>query len=173
MAPATGLVSVQEYLATDYMPNAEYEDGVVTPKPMPTYLHNCLLRELMLLILRHNPKLDPVQEQHVLIREGKFLIPDLIAQRIDQIQSPYPKSPFPLCVEVLSPDDRMSAVLEKCEAYVKFGVPTTWIIDPVSRRAWIFDGDCLPAEVPAHGHLTAEGLSIPLAELFARLPSNL
>ncbi len=173
MAPATSLVSVEEYLATDYMPNAEYVDGVVTPKPMPTYLHNRVARELLFLILKYNPKLDPVQEQHVLIREGKYLIPDVAALRADEPQSPYATKPFPLCIEILSPDDRINQVLEKCRDYLRFGIQTVWIIDPVLRHAWIFQNDVMPTEVSSNGTLVAEGLAISLSELFQNIPSNL
>ncbi len=170
MAPVTNLVSVEDYLATDYMPNAEYEDGVVRHKSMPTYLHNRIARELMLLIMKYNPTLDAVQEQHVQIREGKYLIPDVLAQYSNDIQSPYVNRPVPLCAEVLSPQDTISQVFAKCEEYHRWGVPTVWVVDPQTRLAWIYSQGGVPHEVSPTANLVAENLSIPLAEVFRGLP---
>ena len=45
----------------------------------------------------------------------------------------------------------------------------TWILDPDERRAWLFRKQHRPEEVPADGSLLAEGVSIPLAEVFVAL----
>lgn len=41
-----------------------------------------------------------------------------------------------LWVEVLSPDDRFSRVLNGLQDCLRFGVKTIWIIDPYSNTAW-------------------------------------
>lgn len=74
-----------------------------------------------------------------------------------------------LCVEILSPDDRMSEVCAKCEEYLEWGVETTWIVDPDAQRAWEYRRGQRPNEVPASGSLTADGISISLADLFSSL----
>lgn len=165
----TGLVSVEEYLATDYTPNAEYEDGVVRPKTMPTYWHSLLEFAISKLIRERNPKLVAAPEQTVRIREGRYLIPDVVAQWRDDIQAPYPTRPVALCVEILSPEDRMSAALLKCEEYHAWGVETTWIVAPESKRAWVYQKGRLPHEISGDGNLEAEGLAVPLASVFAEL----
>jgi Uma2 family endonuclease len=43
--------------------------------------------------------------------------------------------PF-LCIEVLSPEDRMSHALIVAEDYFSMGVPNVWIIDPVDGTAY-------------------------------------
>jgi len=42
-------------------------------------------------------------------------------------------------IEVLSPDDRMAAVLEKLEEYRGWGVRHVWLVDPHSRRMYAWD----------------------------------
>ena len=64
---------------------------------------------------------------------------------------------------------RVSELFAKCEDYLEWGVESTWIIDPESRRAWEYCKDNLPTEIAANGSLTAGEISIPLADVFAVL----
>lgn len=171
MVPVTNQVSVEDYLTASHRPNCEYEDGVLHPKPMPTWDHSIIQARLILLLMQHAPSLIAAPEVTVHVRPGKFLVPDVVAQHRDQIQRPYPTEAVALCVEILSPDDRMSEVLAKCEEYHRWGVPTTWIVDPESRRAWIYRRTERLTEVPAAaGSLESDGgVSISLASLFSAL----
>ncbi|WP_225154507.1 Uma2 family endonuclease, partial [Bradyrhizobium sp. NBAIM08] len=49
--------------------------------------------------------------------------------------------PF-ICIEILSPEDRVPRVQNRIEDYVRFGVPYVWMFDPAQRRAW----RCLPGQ---------------------------
>ena len=169
MSAGTTLVSVEEYLRTNYKPACEYVDGILHPKPMPTWMHGLLQAQLAMLINQGFHDFVAASEVNVQIRAGKYFVPDIIVQRRACIQSPYPTSPVHLCVEILSPDDRMSEVLAKCEEYHAWGVDTTWIVDPETRRAWEYQRGQRPAEVPAAGALRADGIAIPLADVMAVL----
>ena len=87
-------------------------------------------------------------------------------QRRDRIQDPYPIEPVHLCIEILSPGDRMSEMLAKCEDYHAWGVEATWIVDPESRQAWEYRRGSRLIEVPPDGSLTAPGISLHLARIF-------
>lgn len=167
---ATGaLVSVEEYLSTSYKPNCDYIDGVLRQKPMPTRKHSTIEGRLSYLITAGFPDFDPEPELTVRVRADKYLVPDLAIQRRDRIQDPYPTEPVHVCVEIMSPEDRMGAVVTKCEEYHDWGVETAWIIDPEARRAWEYRKGQHLVEVPPTGSLTAPGISIALADLFATL----
>ena len=112
-------------------------------------------------------------EVTVRLREGKYFVPDVIVQRLDRIQEPYPTSPVHLCVEILSPDDHMSEALAKCEQYHAWGVETVWIVDPEAEQAWEYRSGERPLKrFRATVRLTAEGISIPLAEVFSVLHAH-
>jgi Uma2 family endonuclease len=166
---ATGaLISEQEYLSTTYKPGCDYLDGVLRQKPMPTWKHAVIQAQISALINRSREFLAG-SEFTVKIRTGKYLVPDVAVQRRDRIQEPYAIEPVHLCVEILSPEDRFSEAIGKCEEYHEWGVETTWIIDPESRRAWELRKRQRPVEIPSHGSLGAEGISVSLAELFSVL----
>lgn len=169
MAAGTTSIPVEEYLRTSYQPNCEYIDGVLRQKPMPTWNHAALEGRFFELISSGFPDFAAGCEATVRIREDKYLVPDVVVQYRNRIQRPYPTDPVHICIEILSPDDRMSEVLAKCEEYHAWGVAMTWIVDPEARRAWEYRSGQRLAEVPANGSLTAEGISIPLSDLFSIL----
>ncbi len=169
MAPTAQLVSVAEYLATETKPASEYEDGIVTQKALPFRKHGLIQGWLIEVLRNAAPDLEPASEITVQIHPSKFLVPDVLAQRRDQIQDPYPTQPVALCIEILSPADRLSEALAKCEAYLAWGVPHTWIVDPERRCAWTYAAGDRLREVPADGALVAQDVSIPLATAFQPL----
>ncbi|HXB70068.1 MAG TPA: Uma2 family endonuclease [Candidatus Acidoferrales bacterium] len=163
------LVPVEEYLSTTYKPACDYVDGVLYQKSMPTWDHGSIQGQFYMLITQGFPQYKAGSEVTVQIRTGKYLVPDLIVQHRDRIQRPYPTVPVHLCIEILSPDDRLSAVIAKCEDYHDWGVETVWIVDPDGPRAWEFRKGARPVEVPLTGSLTAPGISISLRDLFSTL----
>jgi Uma2 family endonuclease len=169
MAVGTTHISVEEYLRTNYEPNCEYIDGVLRQKPWPTWHHGMLEGRVALLINVGYPDFVAGIEATVRIRPTRYLVPDVAVQRANRQQQPYPTEPVHLCIEIKSPDDRIGDLFNKCSEYHEWGVETTWIVDPESKRAWTYRKGQLPTEVPALGALTAEGISISLSDLFSVL----
>ncbi len=149
-------------------PNYEYWFGEAIQKPTPTWLHGVLqaiLRELLRragyyagteIELRIDPDWQPV--------------PDVIgvAHWIDQ---PYPQEPVDVVIEVLSPDDRMVYVLEKCKQYARIGTQSIFWIDPLSREGWQWDRKAEALQRVKAFELP-NGNSISLDEVFAELDSE-
>jgi len=63
----------------------------------------------------------------------------------------------------------MSEVLAKCEEYHAWGVEVAWIVDPESKRAWVYRSGQRPMEVPPAGSLAADGISILLQDALSVL----
>jgi Uma2 family endonuclease len=160
---STTLMPVEEYLRLTEKPYSEYRDGVLYPKAMPTTFHGLL--QSMLLIALHKRGLQAAPEVTVKLSPTRYLVPDVVAARV--LQSPYPTDPVLLCCEILSPDDRLGAMLSKCEEYHAWGVPFCWVIDPVKRTAWEYHSGGEP--VRATEALRAGEISLDLDELFAGL----
>ena len=169
MASTSTLVSVEEFLSTTYKPACEYRDGVLQQKSMPTFKHALLQLVFAKLILERFPEFVPAPELTVRIGSDRFLVPDVAVQRRESLQQPYPTEPIHLCIEILSPSDRMSETLAKCEEYHAWGVETTWIADPEERRCWEYRSGHRPMEIQPGGSLTAGKIAIPVDELFAGL----
>jgi len=161
------LVPVEEYLRSAEKPVPDYIDGMLRPRSMPTYKHGKMQFRVGLLINRLGMGFEAIPEQTVQLREGKYLVPDVAVQRLSELQQPYPTRPVHLCVEVLSPDDRFSDTVAKCEDYHAWGVPFCWIIDPEKKRAWEYRPLDRPHEVGPGGQMQAGEISLTFGDLFA------
>ena len=159
-------VSVEDYLRRTERPYCEYVDGVLHPKAMATTLH--ALIQFMLQVLLRRQGVQAAGEVHVRLSPTKYLIPDVIAATT--LQHPYPTEPVLLCVEILSPEDGVGAMLSKCEQYHAWGVPFCWVIDPEKQTGWQYNAGNEPERVNRGGILTAGQLSVSLEELFAEQP---
>jgi Uma2 family endonuclease len=160
------LIPVSEYLRMTEKPYCEYDNGVLHPKAMPTTLHAWIQSVLILLLSRQG--VIALSELTVPIAPATFLVPDVAV--VARLQLPYPTDPALLCVEILSPEDRVGAMLAKCEKYHAWGVPFCWVIDPVKRTAWEYHsvGEPTPVSTSLHaGHLL-----VTFDELFAGLPTT-
>jgi Uma2 family endonuclease len=162
MSAAT-LVSVEEYLSMTDKPYREYRDGEVSIKAIPTKLHSAVQWALMKLL--HDQGVQPYPELTVRISPTRYLVPDVAVA--SPFPGPYPTEPVLLCCEILSPEDRLGATLAKCEEYHAWGVPFTWVIDPVKRAAWEYPASGEPARVA--DALRAGEVSISVADLFSLL----
>lgn len=157
------LVPVEAYLNLTEKPYREYRDGVLYPKAMPTKLHSIIQRVLMTMLQNQGASVFP--ELTLRISATKYLIPDIAVA--DDFAGPYPTEAVRLCCEILSPEDRLGAMLAKCEEYHAWGVPYCWVIDPVKRAAWEYHSGGEP--IRATEALRAGDFAIRVDELFAAL----
>ena len=165
MSTTAAVMSVEEYLRLTEKPYGEYRDGVVCPKAMPTKLHSIIQRVLIMLLEKQGVEAFP--ELTVRTTPTRYLVPDVCVA--SDFPGPYPTEPVLLCCEILSPEDRLGAMLGKCEEYHAWGVPFCWVIDPVKRTAWEYHAAAEPVRVA--GTLRAGALSVSLEELFSALPT--
>jgi Uma2 family endonuclease len=61
-----------------------------------------------------------------------------------------------LAIEVLSPSDRLADLLVKVQEYLAAGTSLVWVIDPETRRAFIFRPGQEPEIVNSDGELSGE-----------------
>jgi len=107
---------------------------------------------------------EALPEVPVRLSPTKYFVPDVIAGR--NIGSPYPTEPVLLRAEILSPEDRVGAMLAKCERYHAWGVPHCWLVDPEKRTGWEYHLGGEPNRVGRGGTLRAGELGVCLSDLF-------
>src|SRR5262249_699085 len=128
------------------------------------------LVQLALLMLLRKQGVEALPELTVRISPAHYLVPDVCVA--GDFAGPYPTEAVRLCCEILSPEDRLGAMLNKCEEYHAWGVPYCWVIDPVKQTAWEYHSGGEPARAslePTAGHLHAGEISVSLEELFSGL----
>ena len=159
------LVSVEEYLHTSYKPDCDYVDGEVLERNLGELEHSGTQTEIGRYLLVRYPRLrwKVLTEQRVQVKATRFRIPDVCVLSEDAPREKIIRHPPILCIEILSPEDRLAPVTKRLNDYFQMGVPVCWIIDPIARLAWIATPGLL-AEV-TDGILRAGDLEMPLAEV--------
>ena len=167
MRPST-LVRVEEYLSTDYRPDCDYVEGEVQERNVGEYEHGKWQAELIIFLagLRRKLGFHIVPEQRLQVKPRRFRVPDICV-----ILGPEPEEqvltqpPF-LCIEILSPEDRMVRIEERIDDYLEFGVSYVWLINPQSGKAWIHSAAGVREAKDGVLKTADPEISVPLSDLF-------
>lgn len=137
MAIATR-VSLEEYLNTSYEPDCDYVDGVLEDRNggMKKHARTQIRVAMWLANNTQQHGYEALVEQRVKVGLTRVRVPDICLSPVND-NDEVTQNPPPLCVQVLWPEDRWKRVEVRLGDYLAFGVPTVWVIDPYSRRAWI------------------------------------
>jgi Uma2 family endonuclease len=165
-APVTH-ISVDEYLRTVYEPDCEYIDGVVEERNLGEREHSDVQANLVTFFRSRfrQTGITAWPEWRFRTSPTRYRIPDVIVTRGkpgDKILS----TPPLLCIEVLSPEDRMSRVNARIKEFLNFGVPLVWLIDPEERRVWIYRPDSSIDEATESIRLDGTSIEIPFSDIF-------
>jgi Uma2 family endonuclease len=161
------LIPVEEYLTTVYRPDCDYVDGEVLERNLGEREHSYVQVALgsYFFTRRKVWGIEVYPEQRVQVRPNRFRIPDVCVVLGGTKEKIFTAPPF-LCVEILSPEDRMSRVQDRIDDYFAMGVPNVWVVDPARRCAYVAtaSGDLhRVTEVLRTGDPLFE---VPLAEIF-------
>jgi Uma2 family endonuclease len=128
-------MTVEQYLHTAFPErDCEFVDGEIVERPMPPFEHGAIVMRLILLFAPWIRERGwwPVPEVRQQVSASRVRIPD-VAVFVTRPEGNPPAEPPLIAIEVLSPDDRMSALLEKLREYREWGVGSIWVIDPMTR----------------------------------------
>lgn len=165
------LIPVSEYLSSSYEVDCDYVDGELLDRNMGEWQHGTLQNLLGSLFWtkRHEWNVKTSTEQRVQVRSDRYRVPDVCVMRKADPVHRIVKTPPLICIEVLSPEDRMQRVLERVRDFHNMGVENVWILNPFTRDAWIAQNDGSQQHIS--DALTVEGtpIRIDLAEVWAEL----
>lgn len=168
---ATTLVPVEEYLATSYEPDCEYVDGALVERNVGELDHSDLQSEIVAWFRarRTTLRIFAFAGLRVQVSPTRFRVLDVCLVHRTKPSEPILRTPPLAVIEIVSKDDRMTAMQEKIDDYLAFGVRYVWFIDPRTRRAFIYASD--GAREAKDGILRTQNpnLELPLPEVFANL----
>jgi Uma2 family endonuclease len=132
------LISVEEYLTSSFRPDCDYVDGHIEERNLGELTHSRIQGRLMVCLARYEETLgiEVLPEVRVQVKPTRFRIPDVCVVLGDPGEEILTKPPF-LCIEVLSPEDRMSRMKERVNEYLAMGVPYVWVLDPQTKRTCV------------------------------------
>ena len=142
-AMATTLVSVEEYLSTNFPEtDREYIDGRIVRRNLGERSHSYAQGEIYFFFRSMGRKsVFAYTEQRVQVSRTRFRVPDVcVYVGTDPADQVFRTPPF-LAVEFLSKDDRPADLQEKIQDYLGFGVKYIWVVDPAARRGYVYTSD--------------------------------
>jgi Uma2 family endonuclease len=165
---ARTLISVEDYLASAYEPDCDFVDGHIEERNVGEVTHARLQARLTAFLLtQYEAKgLVVMTEVRVQVRAGSFRVPDVCVTAGEPSEEVLTKPPF-ICIEILSPEDRMSRVEVRINDYLAMGVTYVWVLDPQTKQAFTATAAMGLQEVKS-GVLRTENpaLEVPLSEIF-------
>jgi Uma2 family endonuclease len=136
---AATAVTLHKYLNTSYRPDCDYLEVELLERNAGEWDHARLQGLLNGYFLRLEKQLGilVVPEQRVQVKARRFRVPDITV-----LAGPRPATgiitepPF-LCIEILSPSDRVVEMQDRIHDYLDFGVRYVWLIDPKTGLTYI------------------------------------
>ena len=163
------LISVREYLSTDYEPDCDYVDGFLLERNVGEKDHGKAQKAIILVFEAHREEwgVEVFQEQRVQVSPTRFRVPDICVVTAPEPDEQIFTRPPLICIEVLSPEDRLAAMQQKVQDYIAMGVPYVWIVDPFNFKAY----RCTSAGLYEVAELRVENspIVVPLSVIFARI----
>jgi Uma2 family endonuclease len=136
---ATTLVTVEEYLRTSFEDgDREYVDGEILERNLGETDHARMQTKISSYLIVHYPQYWTAVEVRVQVRSTRFRVPDVTIMASETVSSRIITDPPHVVIEVLSPEDRVGYMNRKIKDYLGFGVAYVWVLDPVTREAWIY-----------------------------------
>ena len=151
-------------------PHYELLDGAAVQKST-TRLHSILQFVLAVMLKELGFKSRP--ELTLAIDETWEPTPDVCGV-LGPEEDPYPTHAVAVAVEVLSPDDRFTRVIQKCRKYAEWGIQDILVYDPVGRDVWYWDtvtGGLIESKTIYRFH--SWSVEVFHAEVFRRLEDEL
>jgi len=136
------VVPLAEYLETSYRPDCEYLEGELLERNAGEWDHSRLQMLLSDFLFSREKQwgILVVTEQRVQVKARRFRVPDILVLT-GPPTGPIIKEPPFLCIEILSPSDRMGEMQDRIDDYLDFGVRYVWLIDPRKRRAFLYTSE--------------------------------
>jgi len=128
------LITVNEYLSTSYHPDVNYSDGQIEERNVGEKEHG-KLQFWVAFLLKRTRKLAAFIETRLRVSATRYRVPDICAYVKEPDESVFTQPPE-LCIEILSPEDRLSRTIQIVEEYLAMGVPSVWVLDPLQKKAY-------------------------------------
>ena len=116
MASST-LIPVSEYLSTTYRPDCDYIEGELQERNLGERAHS-FLQSILVAIFnanRHSWKIVAGTEIRVQVGVERYRVPDVGVMRRSDPVDPIVKTAPLICIEVLSPEDRLQRMQERIQ----------------------------------------------------------
>jgi len=171
MATTPTLLSIDQYLSTSYHPDADFVDGEIEERNVGEYTHAKIQSFITHLFMQHADawETDAVVEQRIRVNSSRVRVCDVAVLRTDTPLEEVTATPPLICIEILSPEDRLSSAQRVLADYFAMGVPNVWLVDPYKRVAYTYDATGLHIADTTNLAVPGSPIRLDLTPAFAQL----
>jgi len=175
MATTPALLSIDEYLRTYYKPDVDFVDGEIEERNVGKYEHG-KIQSLIASLFTVNEDLwqtDAIVEQRIRVSPSRVRVCDVAILHADAPHEEVTSTPPLICIEILSPDDRIPRAKLVLADYLAMGIANIWLIDPIRRAAHTFDAAGLHETDTTRLTVPNTPIHLDLTEFFAKLDKKI
>ncbi len=161
---STTAISLDEYLHSIWEPDREYVSGEIVERYTGEKDHAKWQAALVRLLSgwRRDAHLQVMPELRVQTTPDRCRVPDVVVLDGNAPDEQVIAHPPLLCVEILSPEDRIVRIEDKIDEYFSMGVRAVWVIDPRRQIGYQCQGPSL-RDWKAVDELVIPGTPVALA----------
>ena len=169
--PAFTTLTMDEYLRSSYRPDCDFVDDHLEERNLGEFEHSTIQIALGAWFFSHRGEwnIRVTSEYRTRVSKSRVRIPDVSVFLNDGLKEKVRTTPPLLCIEILSPEDRMPRVLKRLNDFLDMGVVHLWLIDPIEREAFIYDRAGLRLVDGPRLALPGSPIFLDLPELFSSL----
>lgn len=136
-------MSVEEYLRTPFRPDVDFVDGVIEERNLGEWDHSRLQAVLLRLLGDYEDAWDVYVSPELRVQTSatRYRVPDVCVTDARNATEQIPTKAPLLCIEVKSPEDRMSRMLVRVKDFHRMGVGQVWLFDPETQKVWVSTAD--------------------------------
>ena len=161
-------ISLSEYLRTVYEADCDYVDGEVQERNCGTLEHSSLLGRFIELLA--TAEIETHLRANLILRvqvsPTRIRVADVCLLRVPVQREQIIRTPPLLCIEILSPEDRMSRMREKVRDYLDLGVVEVWVVDAEARSIMICAGATTIEQTSGDLKVPETPVVLALADIF-------
>ena len=170
-APSSTGMTLEQYLHTSFSPDVDFIEGEIQERNLGEDDHASLQWLIAGTIMPRQRELGirGRTEMRIRVSPNRVRICDLTLLAGDAPYEPVTVTPPLVCIEILSPEDRLSRAIKVLDDYRAMGVPHIWLIDPQERLAYVFGEGGLKQQEDLILHADGTEIRLDLNPLFVEL----
>ena len=169
--PQAETLTIEQYLQTSFQPDVDFVDDHIEGRHLGELEHSTLQAAIGSWFYQHRAewKIRVTVEYRTRVSRTRIRVPDIAVVLNDGLREKVRVSPALLCIEILSPEDRLNRVLPRLDEFLAMGVPHVWLIDPIERVAFTYNTAGLKLVSEPHITLLDSPIYLDLPEIFSSL----
>ena len=171
MATLPALMTMEQYLNTSYSPDVHFVLGETEERNVGEKDHARLQNMIGAWFVAREAVFDTdtTTELRILVSPDRVRVCDVAVLDAYTPDEQVATAPPLVCVEVMSPEDRLSRAIRVLEDYRAMGVENIWLVDPQERLAYTFGSGGLKQQQDLVLSVPGTEIGMDVAALFLEL----